>query len=86
MITTIAVLLIQLYTYAIIGYILMSWIPALQASAVGDFLGKIVEPYLNIFKRFIPPLGMIDFSPIIALIALRLIGTGLLKSLSYLGL
>lgn len=86
MITSIILLLIKLYTYAIIGYILMSWIPALQQSAVGDFLAKIVEPYLNIFKRFIPPLGMIDFSPIIALIALRLITVGAVKCLSYIGL
>lgn len=76
----------QLYTYAIIGYVLMSWIPALQTSAVGGFLRKIVEPYLNIFKRFIPPLGMIDLSPIVALIALQLIQTGLFRTLSYLGL
>lgn len=86
MITTIIYYAIQLYTYAIIGYILMSWIPALQESAFGRFLAKIVEPYLNIFKRIIPPLGMIDFSPIIALIALRLITVGLFKTLSYLGL
>lgn len=76
----------QIYTYAIIGYILMSWIPALQNSAIGEFLAKIVEPYLNIFKRFIPPLGMIDFSPIVALIALRFISQGLMIVLHNIGL
>lgn len=85
MILSIVAITFQLYTYAIIGYILMSWIPALQTSAIGAFLAKIVEPYLNIFKRFIPPLGMIDFSPIVALIALRFISQGLLIVLQNIG-
>lgn len=86
MLVTIIYYAFQLYTYAIIGYVLMSWIPALQTSAIGSFLTKIVEPYLNIFKRFIPPIGMIDISPIVALIALQLIRSGLFRTLSYLGL
>ncbi|MBQ0139786.1 MAG: YggT family protein [Kurthia sp.] len=86
MLATVIYYAFQLYTYAIIGYVLMSWIPALQNSAIGGFLAKIVEPYLNIFKRFIPPIGMIDISPIVALIALQLISTGLFRTLYYLGL
>ncbi|WP_328089456.1 YggT family protein [Fictibacillus sp. B-59209] len=34
-------------------------------------MSKLVDPYFAIFRRFIPPLGVIDFSPIIALIAYR---------------
>jgi YggT family protein len=67
-----------IYQFMIFGYILMSWIPALQQSAFGEFLGKLVEPYLSIFRKFIPPIGMIDISPIIALFALRYILLGLL--------
>lgn len=62
----------------LIGYILMSWVPAMQDSAVGRFLETVCEPYLGIFRKFIPPLGMIDFSPIIAIFALNLIQRGLL--------
>lgn len=75
-----------IYTYAIIGYVLMSWIPSLQESAFGRFLAKIVEPYLNIFKRFIPPIGMIDISPIVALIAIQLIRAGAFQVIYFLGL
>lgn len=67
-----------IYQFMIFGYILMSWIPALQQSAIGEFLGKLVEPYLSIFRKIIPPIGMIDISPIIALFALRYILLGLL--------
>ena len=70
--------LFTIYQFMIFGYILMSWIPSLQQSAIGEFLGKLVEPYLSIFRKIIPPIGMIDISPIIALFALRYILLGLL--------
>ncbi len=38
-------------------------------------LGKICDPYLNLFRRFIPPIGgMLDISPIFAIIVIQLIG------------
>lgn len=54
----------------------MSWIPSMREGTFGQFLGKIVEPYLSFFRQFIPPLGMIDISPIIAIFALRFISAG----------
>ena len=66
------------YQFMIFAYILMSWIPSLQASWFGEMLGKLVEPYLSIFRKFIPPIGMIDISPIVALFALRFIMNGVL--------
>ena len=74
---TVISLLFMIYNYMIIAYILMSWIPALQQSSFGEVLGKLVEPYLSIFRKFIPPFGMIDISPIVALIALNFIRNGL---------
>lgn len=65
-----------IYYFCLIGYILMSWIPALQDSAVGRFLETVCEPYLGIFRKFIPPIGMIDISPIVAIFVLRFIQQG----------
>lgn len=62
---------LKLYSYAIIGYILMSWFPNARESSIGQFLGSIVEPYLEPFRRIIPPLGMIDISPIVAIFVLQ---------------
>ena len=73
----------QIYSFAIIIYILMSWLPGLQESKFGEILAKIVEPYLSIFRKIIPPIGMIDISPIIALLALNFIQIGLYRVLSY---
>lgn len=72
-----------IYTFMIIGYILLSWVPAAQDSAVGRFLASVCEPYLGFFRKFIPPIGMIDISPIVALFALRFIEKGLMVVVSY---
>ncbi|MCS7459279.1 YggT family protein [Paenibacillus doosanensis] len=70
--------LIEIYTYMLIAYVLLSWLPSARDSFVGEILGKLCEPYLSIFRRFIPPIGgMIDISPIVALIALRFVGEGI---------
>lgn len=72
-----------IYRYMLIGYILMSWVPALQESAVGRFLESVCEPYLGFFRKFIPPLGMIDISPIVGLIVLYFIQLGVFNVLSF---
>lgn len=73
----------RIYWLMLIIYIFMSWVPSARGSSFGQLLEKACEPYLGIFRRFIPPIGMIDFSPIIALFALNFIQLGLLKVLSY---
>ncbi|WP_075981001.1 YggT family protein [Bacillus massilinigeriensis] len=69
--------LILYYSYALIIYILMSWFPNARETAIGRFFEKICEPYLEPFRRIIPPFGMIDFSPIVAFLVLRLATSGL---------
>ncbi|MNJ72773.1 YGGT family protein [compost metagenome] len=62
----------------------MSWVPNVRESFVGELLGKLVEPYLAPFRRFIPPImGMIDISPIVAIFVLRLAVYGLLGVLDF---
>lgn len=74
----------QIYFYMVIVYILMSWLPNARESFIGELLGKFVEPYLSPFRRFIPPLfGVLDISPIIALLVLRLALVGLLSIVQY---
>lgn len=70
-------LALSLYSWAIIIYIFMSWFPGARESSFGEILGRICEPYLEMFRKFIPPLGMIDFSPIVAILVLHLARSGL---------
>ena len=62
------------YFFIIFVYIMMSWI-AFKKGIVADIdtvLGKICDPYLDIFRKFIPPIGgMLDISPIFALLVLQ---------------
>jgi YggT family protein len=67
---------IQIYSILLIIYILMSWVPASRETKIGKMLEKIAEPYLGFFRKFIPPLGMIDISPIVGIFALNLISNG----------
>ncbi|MFK4998039.1 YggT family protein [Bacillus sp. N9] len=70
-------LLIRYYSYALIIYILMSWFPNARETGFGQLLARICEPYLEPFRRFVPSLGMIDISPIVAFFVLRLATNGL---------
>ncbi|PTM59207.1 YggT family protein [Desmospora activa] len=74
----VTVMLVNIYRFMIFGYILLSWFPNGRDSPIATVLGRLVEPYLSIFRSFIPPLGMIDISPIVALIALHFIQSGLI--------
>ena len=49
-------------------------------SAVLDFLRQVCEPYLRFFRRFTPPLGPLDLSPMVAIIVLYVVG-GIVVSL-----
>lgn len=74
----------QIYFYMLIAYVLMSWLPNARESFIGELLSKLVEPYLTPFRRIIPPIGgMIDISPIVALIALRYVVLGIVTLLSF---
>ncbi|MFI2857503.1 YggT family protein [Paenibacillus sp. JSM ZJ436] len=77
--------LFQIYFYMILVYVLMSWLPNVRESFIGELLGKLVEPYLAPFRRFIPPIGgMLDISPIVALFVLRLAQNGVYAIIGYL--
>ena len=70
------------YTLLIIAYILSSLFFAFGgrvpysrwSNAILSFLRDVCEPYLSIFRRFIPPLGPLDLSPVIGILLLNFVG------------
>ena len=76
--------LIDFYELLIIVYVIMSWFRPSSGLLLDLYrtLGTITEPWLGIFRRFVPLIGMIDFSPLVAIIALQLIQR-LLASLAF---
>lgn len=67
---TVVNLLFRIYYFMMFAYILMSWVPNLQGSPIGQLLSRFVEPIFVPFRKIIPPIGMIDLSPIVAFFAL----------------
>lgn len=55
--------------------ILSSWFPEYRDHQVVRFISFYTDPYLNFFRSFIPPLGMFDFSPIIAFFCLSILNS-----------
>jgi YggT family protein len=73
--------LFTVYIVLIFVYILMNLVFSFGmrlpysrwSDALLTFLRDVCEPYLRLFRRFIPPLGMFDFSPIIAIFLLYIV-------------
>lgn len=62
------------YCMVIFVYVLLSWFPTDRGllADINHVLGKVCDPYLNLFKRLLPPIGgMVDVTPIIALLVLQ---------------
>jgi len=74
--------LITVYTICIVAWIVASFVFSLggrvpynrYVNAVLDFLRDVSEPYLRIFRRLPLRVGPIDLSPIVAILALRIVG------------
>ncbi len=63
---------ISLYSLLIFVYIILSWLPASGTVwEIRRMLGTLVEPYLGLFRRIVPPMGMIDITPIVAIFVLQ---------------
>lgn len=77
LISNLIVALANAYTTVIFVYVIMSWFPNTVDGVIGQVyraLGAICDPYLDLFKRLIPPIGgMIDITPIIALLVLQFV-------------
>ena len=71
---------IYVYILVIFVYVLTSWIPLPYSPAlsrVQRFLYDVCNPYLRLFRRILPPLGPLDLSPVVAVIALFAVQRGL---------
>ncbi|MGZ4269319.1 MAG: YggT family protein [Solirubrobacteraceae bacterium] len=79
--------LFLVYTLLIIAYILSQLffafggrVPyARWSSALLGFLRDVCEPFLSVFRRFIPAIGPLDLSPVVAIFVLQIVG-GLITS------
>jgi YggT family protein len=73
-------LLFYCYTILLFIRIVVSWFPAWQYHTIVRFIAFCTDPYLNIFRKILPPLGgVLDISPLLAFFALRLLEMVILR-------
>lgn len=73
MLITIIDRIFAVYMLMLFGRILGSWVPEWRETRAMQFISFYTDPYLNLFRRIIPPFGMLDVSPIFAFVALSII-------------
>ena len=67
---------VTVYTLIIFVYIITSWLRLPYSpwlNRIQRFLYDVAEPYIRLFRRFLPALGPLDLSPIVAVITLGLL-------------
>ncbi|MEM9770253.1 MAG: YggT family protein [Cyanobacteria bacterium P01_D01_bin.73] len=65
---------LSIYTVILILRILLSWFPNINwFDPPFSILTQLTDPYLNLFRSFIPPLGGLDLSPMAAILVLQLV-------------
>ncbi len=66
-------LLFNLYSFLILARVLLSWISVSPGNPVVAFIIEATDPVLKPLRNVIPPVGMMDLSPIAALILLQIL-------------
>jgi len=64
---------INIYIVLLVIRVVLSWFPSINwYNQPWMTLSQLTDPYLNLFRSLLPPLGAIDLSPILAFLALQL--------------
>lgn len=69
----------ELLTLAIVARILMSWFQTSSRGALYRFMVDVTQPILNLAQKITPRTGMLDFSPLVALIGLDLLNALIIR-------
>lgn len=77
---------IDIYVLIIIIRAVLSFFPQMdRGHPLVRFLDQIVEPVLRPFQRLLPSMGGLDFSPLLAIVTLQVVGGLLVRMLASMG-
>lgn len=65
--------LLDLYSLIVLVAVVVSWMQLSPAHPVARFVDALTEPVLDPIRRALPPMGGLDFSPMVLLIGLRML-------------
>jgi YggT family protein len=74
-------LLFNILSMLILGRVLLSWIDPTGNMQISQVLRELTEPILGPIRSIMPNIGMIDISPIVAILLLSMISRLLLQAL-----
>jgi YggT family protein len=85
---------LQIYTFIIVAYVVLSMLVSFQivnprvpiVAKIGRVLFMLSEPALRPIRRFLPTMAGFDFSPLVLLLILQLVGGWIINQLYYMGL
>lgn len=67
-------LAIEIYSAILFGAVILSWVAPQSRHPIAEFLRKVTDPVLEPIRRVLPAAGGVDFSPMVALLLLQLLG------------
>lgn len=70
-------ILIDLYSLVVLVSVVMSWVPSLRGTPLAGIVDALTEPVLEPIRRVLPPAAGLDFSPMLLLIVLRVLGSAI---------
>ncbi len=79
-------LIVKIYFFALLGMIILSWIAPGTANPAAMLMYQITEPLMAPLRNVIPPMGGLDFSPIVMFILINIIDIALRNFAAGLGL
>lgn len=69
---------LRFYEILIVVYVLMSWFPMRGILYdIYSVLASVVGPYVDLFRRVIPPIAGFDFSPMVAILVLEFVSVAI---------
>lgn len=75
--------LFEIYFWLILVRCLLSFVPSIDwYRQPFTFVKEVTDIYLNLFRKIVPPMGGLDFSPIVAIIVLQILQYSILYCLS----
>ncbi|HET9104094.1 MAG TPA: YggT family protein, partial [Solirubrobacteraceae bacterium] len=76
-------LVLTVLEFAIIGRALISWFDPTMSSSISRILVQITEPIIAPLRRVLPTAGMMDFSPLVAILLIFVLQQMLGRAMAY---
>jgi len=65
--------LVDLYSVVVLAAVVISWLNMDRRHPLAQLVSRLTEPVLAPIRRVLPPIGGLDFSPMVLLLALRVL-------------